>query len=224
MSNNIEDAQLRASQLETFPYEIVLYGKSYTVLKNVFSPKYFPDVDMFAEQLPIHNGCNFLEIGTGIGYIPIEAAYKGANQAVAIDMNPHAVENAQLNIQRHQMTEKVEARLGNVYSALQDREKFDVIYWNVPFLFVEANSDKSMLQQSTYDIGYQSVNEYVQKGIDYLTEQGRLFISFSSSIGRLDILQAIVKQQDARLRCIMQKNRMRNNQATSYELFEVLYI
>jgi len=56
------------------------------------------DTELFANNLPVVDGEEMLEIGPGTGVISITAAYKGAKKVVAIDINPDAVRNTQANI------------------------------------------------------------------------------------------------------------------------------
>jgi release factor glutamine methyltransferase len=66
---------LQHSSRETEPYNVTVSGRSFIVLPNVFSPKYFNDTELFANNLPVVHGEEMLEIGPGTGVISIIAAY-----------------------------------------------------------------------------------------------------------------------------------------------------
>ncbi len=113
---------LEQSKLEKEPYKTVVSGREFIVYPNVFSPKYFHDTELFAQNLPVQNGEEMLEIGSGTGAISISAIYKGAKRIVATDINPDAVKNTQANIALHHMEDTVEIREGNLYEPLKERE------------------------------------------------------------------------------------------------------
>src|SRR3989338_3764874 len=115
---------LEQSKTETEPYRVTVSGKEFIVLPNVFSPKYFHDTELFAENFPVQSGEEMLEIGPGTGVISIVAIYKGAKKVLAIDINPDAVKNTQTNIDLHDMKEKIEVRHGNLFESLKPNEKF----------------------------------------------------------------------------------------------------
>src|SRR3989338_2689661 len=110
---------LEQSKTETKPYRVTVSGKEFVVFPNVFSPKYFNDTELFAQNLPIRIGEELLEIGPGTGAISIFAIYKGAKKVLAVDINPDAVENTRANIQLHHMEDVVEVREGNIYEPLK---------------------------------------------------------------------------------------------------------
>jgi release factor glutamine methyltransferase len=229
----VEEDVLMQSQQELFPYSVMIAGREYCVLANVFSPKYFPDIEFFSHYLPIKQNSRFLEIGAGIGFTTIEAAYRGATYLVATDINPDAVENTRKNIALHHAklhalkvkdAITLDVRQGSVFSPLKKGEKFDTVYWNVPFQFAEIEQESTLLQQSISDRGYQFIANYIRNGSRYLTKEGRLFLGFSSSIGCIDKLQAIVATvSHAHLRYHIQKKIVRNNESVSLELIEIVY-
>src|SRR5687768_3552272 len=92
---------LQKSKNETNPYHVAVLGREFIVYPNVFSPKYFRDTELFAKNLPIRQGEELLEVGSGSGVISIMAIYHGAKKVVAIDINPDAVKNTEANIKLH---------------------------------------------------------------------------------------------------------------------------
>jgi release factor glutamine methyltransferase len=97
---------LKKSLKHKKPYTVSILDKNFIVLPKVFSPKYFFDTEIFAKNLPIEKNSSFLEIGPGTGIISVVACFKGAKKVVAIDINPQAVKNTSLNIQKHKLTKK----------------------------------------------------------------------------------------------------------------------
>lgn len=153
---------LEKSNSEKVPYQTTVAGKQFIVFPNVFSPKYFADTELFAQNLPVRLGEEMLEIGPGTGAISVLVVYKGAGKVVAIDINPDAVANTQANIDLHHLQDKIEVRKGNLYEPLHPGEKFDTIFWNTPFGLVEGDTIPD-LEKAVYDPGYKSTENLSKK-------------------------------------------------------------
>lgn len=192
---------LKDSQQEKKPYDVSILGKNFIVLLNVFSPKYFHDTELFAANLPISKNDQILEIGPGTGIVSIISLYRGARSAVAIDINLGAVKNTKLNAKKHNFQDKIEVRVGDVYSAIKAGEKFDKIFWNSPFGFIKRKNI-SNLQKSVFDPGYISTKKFILDAKKYLKKDGKVYIGFSSTLGRLDLVKRFAKKAGFKMRCI----------------------
>jgi len=192
---------LERSKTEKEVYTTLVSGKEFVVYPNVFSPKYFNDTELFADNLPIQEGEELLEIGPGTGVISILMTYKGAKKVLAVDINPDAVKNTQANIVLHNVGDKVEVRQGDLYVPLRPDEKFDTIFWNTPFGFVE---DKEIpdLEKAVYDPQYKSTEKFIKEAKLHLKENGRILIGFSTTLGRLDLLQKFTTEAGLTLELI----------------------
>lgn len=208
---------LEESKNEKEPYEVTVLGRTFIVLPNVFSPKYFNDTELFAEHLPVSEGEDILEIGPGTGAISITAAYRGAKKVVAIDINPDAVKNTALNIKKHQMEDRVEVRQGDLYDALAEGENFDTIFWNTPFGLVEG--DVPDLEKAVYDPGYKSTERFIKEARKHLKEGGRVLIGFSSTLGRVDLLQNFAEDAGLDLELIYEEE-SEEVHPVKFEIFE----
>ena len=182
---------LEESKKQTEPYTVSVAGEEFIVLPNVFSPKYFYDTELFATNLPINRVTRMLEIGPGTGAISVIAIKRGVKYVLAIDINPDAVKNTQMNIEKHCLQEKMEVRHGNLYDSLKEDEKFDVIFWNTPFGLVDY--DVSDLEKAVYDPGYKSTERFIKEAPLHLKTGGKLLIGFSSTLGKLDLLEQYAK-------------------------------
>lgn len=192
---------LEQSKTETKPYKVKVFGKEFVVYPNVFSPKYFYDTELFADNFPVKEGEEMLEIGPGTGAISIIAVYKGARRVLAIDINPDAVKNTKANIELHQMQDRVEVRHGNLYEPLRAEEKFDTIFWNTPFGFVEAENVPD-LEKAVYDPGYKSTEKFIKEAKEHLKKSGRVLIGFSTTLGKLDLLQKFCNEAKLSLKLV----------------------
>lgn len=82
------------------------------------------------EFTKVNPGESFLEIGTGIGVLAINAA-RIAGKVVATDIEPVAIENAKYNAQQKNLGGAIDFRVGDLLAPINDNELFDVILFNV---------------------------------------------------------------------------------------------
>jgi release factor glutamine methyltransferase len=76
-----------------------------------------------------------LDLGTGTGCIGISILVANPEAGVvAVDSAPEALAMANANAERHEVSRRFDARLGNWYEPLRPREAFDVIVSNPPYV------------------------------------------------------------------------------------------
>lgn len=83
------------------------------------------------------------DIGTGSGIIAITMALHFENcQVTAIDVSPAALEVTARNLQRHSsIAQRVEIRQGDLFSACEPNEQFDLILSNPPYVTEKEFAD-----------------------------------------------------------------------------------
>lgn len=209
---------LRESQQEAEKYTTTVNGKEFVVYPNVFSPKYFFDTDFCAKELPVKEGEEFLEIGTGTGAIAIFAALRGAGRVVATDINQDAVANAKENVECHNLTEKVTVLHGSLYEPLSPTDKFDTIFWNTPFGYMESE-DISTLERAVFDPGYKATRAFIEQAKQHLKPDGRLLIGFSKTLGEYDELERLLAENGFAIKQLAQTQSVETHPVT-FELFE----
>lgn len=204
-------------------YQIEIAGKKYSVLPEVFPPSYFNDTEFFAEHLPILEGDSVLEIGPGTGIISIEALHRGASFVTGADINPAAVKNSQENAELHQMRDKTCFFQSDVFENLPVDSKFDRIFWNVPFGFV--NIPLTVLEKSVFDQEYGAIRRYINEAKYFLTDQGKVYVGFSSVMGDFELLKKIIAEAGATISPpVAQKVQHEGReQPLTFEIFEIIY-
>ena len=183
--------QLKKSQREDIPYKVKINNKHFLVYPNVFSPKYFRDTSFFAQNLKFNKNEKFLDMGCGTGILGIIAALSGAI-VTAIDINKAAVENTEENVKLHHLLKKLKIYEGDLYSPLSNQDKFDTIFWNVPFIYAEKEN-LTDLERSVINPKYKLIKRFFDEGKNYLQKDGRILIGFSKTIGRYDLLIDIAR-------------------------------
>lgn len=174
-------AVLNASQGERFPYSVDVLGVPLLIRSGVFSPKYFESSEVFASMLKIGQGERFLDTGCGCGLAAIYAARNGAARALATDISDDALRNAQENVDINHVASIVEVRKSNVFDRISRNERFDVIFWNPPWVWAPASYQlRSPLEASVCDPGYRSIEAYLANASVYLRPGGRLLLGMGS--------------------------------------------
>ncbi len=212
---------LDQSQTEKTPYMVSICDKNFIVYKGVFSPKYFFDTEIFATNLPINSGDEILEIGPGTGIISIMTLYRGAKGAVCVDINKKAVKNTIENSKYHELQDKLDARQGNIYASIKKNEKFDVIFWNIPFGLVPVEKKLSFLEKSVFDPGYCATEIFIRDAKQFLKSKGRIYIGFSTTLGNFERLTQIAQKNDYSLKLIYQEESS-EKYPVKFEIFELV--
>lgn len=165
---------LEASQHGPFPYRLMAFGLTLEVDPDVFSPLHFHGWEIFTRAFPDVRGQRVLEIGCGTGVTSLYAVTYGAVHVVAVDINPAAVENTRRNIALNSLA-GIDVRRSDVFSAIEDHEQFDTIYWNMPFLYQDdAYTYRSVLERGLFDPGYRLTRRYLAEAGRFLAGGGRV--------------------------------------------------
>jgi release factor glutamine methyltransferase len=182
---------LRRSEQETSPYTVEICASRFIVYLGVFSPKYFNSTAIFTPAISVTSGESFLEVGCGTGITAVTVALKGAGRVVAVDVNPEAVRNTVANAELHGVESVVDARVSDVFSAISPEERFDTIYWNMPFIYIGSDySYQSLLERALFDPGYRFTQTFIKNAPMHLNAGGRVLVGFGD-FGQIDSLRAI---------------------------------
>jgi len=212
---------INESKVEKEKYYTKILGRKFAVYPNVFSPKYFLDTKFFAQKLPIRKNEEFLEIGPGSGVTVVFAALRGAKHVTAIDINQTAVANTKENAQINGVEEKVTVLHGNLYEPLGKDSKFDTIYWNTPFGYVNKDKNLTVLEKAVFDPEYQATEQFIKQAKNHLKENGRLLIGFSTTLGKFDLLQKLLQESGYSVKLIA-KTKSQETHPVLFEIFEAI--
>lgn len=166
---------------------------NYYIYENVFSPEIFEDTFFFAKSLPILENSKVLEIGAGTGLISIYLAQNGASHVTSTDINPFAIKNITENIKINNLKSKMCVLKSDVFDELSSDLKYDVIFWNIPFIFKKTKNN-NCLESSVFDFNYSSLKKYIYNYKYFLLEKGRAFIGFSKVSGHLSELVRLANE------------------------------
>lgn len=113
------------------------YNLSFRVTPDVLIPR--PDTETLVMETLSHLGeqsaATILEIGTGSGCIPIAIAKRHASvQITTIDVSEAASEVAQSNAETHEIADRIEFLIGDLFATLETDRTFDFIVSNPPYI------------------------------------------------------------------------------------------
>ncbi len=165
------------SQKEKFPYEMFALGLAIQVNKGVFSPKHFNGWYIFTKNFPSVSGKEVLEIGVGTGITALYLARNGAKKVVAVDINPKAVENTEINAEKNRLNDIVDVRKSDIFSKVRKEETFDIIYWNMPFMPAPVDFRYSSdLEKGLFDPGYKLTDRFLREAKEHLKKGGIVIV------------------------------------------------
>lgn len=163
-------------------------GKKFFVRKNVFSP--FIDNRVLTNCLKVDKGESVLDVCTGSGVIGVFAAYKGAARVVGTDINPDAVECAKRNAQLHGFENIMDFRACDMFGAIGENERFDVITGNLPFRNKKA---KDLAELSMWDTNLQAHRKFFKGVNNFLRPGGRIYLS-QANFGAVKEMKSLARK------------------------------
>lgn len=177
-------------------YDFQFQGQNFVGYPNVFSPVVFAAGGTHYD-LVIHPGEHFLELGCGTGVFSILAALDGAASVTAVDINPDAVANARENVVLHGLSDKMTVLHGDLFQPIPAEQRFDVIFFNVPFTHRDCTvDDLPMIARSVYDPEHHFLHRYIKEGRDHLAPGGRMLLCYSTTHGDIDLMFTWAEKYD----------------------------
>ena len=155
-------------------------GFRLVVPPTVFHPKIFLTSEFFAgfiDGLEL-NGASVAEVGTGSGILALAAARAGAEEVVAIDINPSAATAARQNARLNGVGDRVVALCSNLLSAVAPRPLFDVILSSPPSF---PGEPKDLADRAWFaGPGYRDIAPLFAQARERLKADGRFYLLLSS--------------------------------------------
>ncbi|MEJ8642042.1 methyltransferase [Streptomyces sp. MS1.HAVA.3] len=206
------------------PREFEMLGLRWHLIPQVFAPVHTDSTQLFTEWLPFPEGGTFLEVGCGAGVTAVMAALAGCSRVTAVDINPEAVRNTELNAARHGVADRIHVLHSDLYDALAPGAQFDLVFWNsnvicAPQEFVYTRP----MQHAIFDRGYAAHHRYLREGLTRLTGSGRLFLGFNS-LGDADRLNSLAAQCGVRLTERNRTTRRAGEVPVTFQLLEAAAI
>ena len=178
--------------------ESIFMGLPFYVDERVLIPR-SPVAELIEQRfepwIEEENVERILDLCTGSGCIAIACAYAFANAMVdAVDLSSDALKVAEINIEKHQVTEIVTTYQSDLFNKLPPM-KYDVIISNPPYVALqewqglppEFHAEPDMAFKGG-ESGLDLVLRILTHAKDYLSEQGILIVEVGSSAETLQNL------------------------------------
>jgi release factor glutamine methyltransferase len=125
-----------------------------------------------------------LDVGTGSGILAVAVASKPrVTRVVAVDIDPDAVEAARRRAEEAGVSERIKFLVSDLFEGL-DRERFDWILFNPPYLHSEGTADEA--SWSGGEDGSEVIRRFLSQAIEHLNLGGAI-IMVSSSLTEFDL-------------------------------------
>jgi release factor glutamine methyltransferase len=162
-----------------YPKKVFFRDYVFMVDEHVYEPA--EDTFLIAENMTVTEDDAVLEIGTGCGILAVLAAQK-AKTVVAVDINPHALECADMNAENNSIKEKIEFRYGDLFQPIKQKERFSLILFNSPYLPSEPDEEKSWIGKAWAGgpTGRQVIDRFIADAPRRLADGGRILLVQSS--------------------------------------------
>jgi 16S rRNA G1207 methylase RsmC len=160
--------------LEHEDYALRINGVEIRVRNRVFSPDpaLTNSTSIVLSHMPDLKDKVIADMGCGTGIISIVAALNGVRQVIAIDVSNEALQNAQENINSHQLTSVINLRRSDLFELVP--EKFDYIFGNLPILdevwSKQEGSNAHLMQR------------FIKEAKDHLRDNGSIYIPWGSFV------------------------------------------
>ncbi|MEV7724543.1 50S ribosomal protein L11 methyltransferase [Streptomyces sp. NPDC087917] len=206
---------------EARPRQFEMAGLQWQLLPQVFAPTHTASTVLFTEWLPFPVGGTFLEVGCGAGVTAVVAALQGCSRVTAVDIDPTAVRNTELNAARHGVLDRLRVLRSDLYSAVAADEKFDLVFWNSNVIFAPDDFVYTRgVQRAIFDRSYAAHDRYLREGLGRLTPGGRMFLGFNS-LGDAGRLTELVAASGARITERRRATRHAGGAPVTFQLLEV---
>ncbi len=189
----MRDLVKRRAQAEPVAYLVghrEFFGLDFRVTPDVLVPR--PETETLVLELIAASKAlqrpRFLDLCTGSGCVAVAAA---VNLPVAIvtatDISPTALEIARVNADRHDVLNRIRFLEGDLFAALPDGERFDVIASNPPYvadaemqtLPADVRLHEPHLALRAGPQGLDVISRLIAGAKQYLAPNGVLLIEFS---------------------------------------------
>jgi release factor glutamine methyltransferase len=185
----------------TEPYTMSVFGKDLIVLPGVMSPKYDWAGVYMIDYLPKDfSGQDVLELGPGTGLVSVFVGLRGAKSVTALDINPVAVQNTNVNFEKCGLG-NARAYVSDVFSKVKG-QKFNSIIFNLPY---HNGTPQNDLEKGVIDEDYRAMKSFFADAVDYLRPGGVLYVGFSRS-GDLEKFHSELNKNKLEIQHMEEKN------------------
>ncbi|MFB8168918.1 methyltransferase [Kitasatospora purpeofusca] len=206
---------------DDLPDTFTLLGREWSLHRGVWPSTLSAATEVMASMVPYPRDGSFLEVGCGTGVIAVTAALSGCASVTALDINEKAVANTVANAERHGVGDRVRVLHSDMYTALDPLSRFDTIFWNVPWTYVEDGfALSSDIHTAVFDPGYRGQARYLAGAHEHLTDGGRLLLG-TAHLGDRERLDVLAGEAGLRIDMLRKVRRIEEVGVMEYHLLEL---
>jgi release factor glutamine methyltransferase len=172
-------------------------GRELVVLPTVFPGEHFTpflaeQMTAFAKDTVARLGhCHALEMGAGTGAAILTVAGVPGVSAVAVDVNPMAA----LNVSANALHWGVECRslAGDVFAPLGPDEKFDLVFWHIPFMDLDPGEIHDPRYTAGFDPGYAALKRFLDAIAGRLTPSGQAYLGLDRTLCDFSAVEGLAR-------------------------------
>ncbi|MET9399371.1 methyltransferase [Kitasatospora sp. NPDC002965] len=206
---------------DDLPDTFTLLGREWSLHRGVWPSTLSAATEVMASVVPYPRDGSFLEVGCGTGVIAVTAALSGCASVTALDVNEKAVANTVANAERHGVGDRVRVLHSDMYTALDPLNRFDTIFWNVPWTYVEDGfALSSDIHTAVFDPGYRGQARYLAGAHEHLTDGGRLLLG-TAHLGDRERLDVLAGEAGLRIDMLRKVRRIEEVGVMEYHLLEL---
>ncbi|MET9556543.1 methyltransferase domain-containing protein [Streptomyces sp. NPDC006645] len=198
-----------------------LLGMEWELLPGAYAPRPGTGTEWYTGTIPYPRNGRFLEIGCGAGVTAVWAARHGCAHVTATDITESAVENAARNAVRHGVSDRVRVLRSDVFSGLDEGERFDTVFWNCSVIEAPQEFEFTRdVEWAIFDRGYGALGRYLSEVHSWLTPNGRALVTFNS-LGDSDRLREVAEQAGTTLKPLDSATRRLVGHDVTFKIMEI---
>jgi release factor glutamine methyltransferase len=174
------------------------YGLEFQVTADVLVPR--PETELLVDRAREIGGRTLLDLGTGSGCIAIACAVRMKETAVtATEISPEALSVAKKNAELHAVADRIRFREGDLFGALPEGARFDLIVCNPPYVpeSQELGDHEPTIALYAGRDGMTVLRRLLAEAEDYLAEGGTLLAEIGED--QADPVRALAQGRFARV-------------------------
>jgi len=183
--------------------EFIFHDFKFIVNENVYLPA--EDSFLLAEKLDVKKDERVLDMGTGCGLLSILSA-KTSKNVVAVDINPYAIRCAKKNAKLNNVVHNISFIQGDLFAPFKEKEYFDLILFNAPYLPEKEQSSISLIERSWAGglNGRKVIDSFLLRVGDHLSKKGRFFL-IQSTLSNINTTLLRLNEEQLTVKIIAEK-------------------
>jgi release factor glutamine methyltransferase len=193
---------------------------------EVFNPGVFFSSQWFATEVAnlMKEHDILIEVGCGTGIVSIKTAKENPEVIVySTDINPKATELTNINAKTNLVSDRIHTYCGDVLDSVPKNVNADIIFWAMPFGYLEPGENLKNRDWQVFDPGYRAISKFFSTAKGYLKESGKLLIGFSMDIGHYELLEKIAGENNFKLD-LLNKTQGVEKDSVSMEIWEGTFL